>query len=120
MRIGSENADHFAQTSGCRECRTKSSPAGPFRDRSEPGPFFRIISVIAARLIDRFENGGMHHAAAADFDPLFSALQRTRFHVNLKNSFGKGKIMRAKTNRRVRTEKFAEEKFQRSFSNRRR
>src|SRR6476620_8158556 len=41
---------------------------------SEPGPFFRIISVIAARLIDCFENGGMHHAAAADFDPLFAAL----------------------------------------------
>src|SRR6476660_9064618 len=41
---------------------------------SEPSPFFRIISVIAARLIDCFENGGMHHAAAADFDPLFAAL----------------------------------------------
>ena len=82
---------------------------------SEPGPFFRIISVVTARLIDCFENGGMHHAAAADFDPLFAALQRTRFHVNLKTRFGKGKIMRAKTHRRVCTEKFAEEKFQRSF-----
>src|SRR5438067_12003945 len=82
---------------------------------SEPGPFFRIISVVTARLIDCFENGGMHHAAAADFDPLFAALQRTRFHVNLKTRFGEGKIMRAKTHRRVCTEKFAQERFQRAF-----
>src|SRR6267378_1917930 len=59
---------------------------------SEPGPFSRIISVVTARLIDCFENGGMHHAAAADFDPLFAALQRTRFHVNLKTRFGERKI----------------------------
>src|SRR5437660_10667016 len=41
---------------------------------SEPGPSSRIICVVAARLIDRFENGGMHHAATTDFDPLFPAL----------------------------------------------
>src|SRR6266446_4502823 len=51
---------------------------------SEPGPFFRIVSFVAARLIDCFENGGMHHAAAANLDPLFAALQCTGFHVNLK------------------------------------
>src|SRR5205807_6861453 len=51
---------------------------------SEPGPFFRIIRVVTARLIDCFENGGMHPAPAANFDPLFAALQRTRFHLNPK------------------------------------
>src|SRR5438552_1395097 len=82
---------------------------------SEPGPFFRIVSVVAARLVDSFENGGMHHAATANFDPLFAALQRTRFHINLKTRFGEREIMWAKTHRRVSAEQFAQEKFQGAF-----
>ena len=38
-------------------------------------PFFRIVSVIAARFVDRFKNGRMDHAATGHLDPLFAALQ---------------------------------------------
>src|SRR5207248_7911404 len=57
----------------------------------------------------------MHHAAAANLDPLFAAFQSTRFHVNLETRFGERKIMRAKTHRRVGTEKFAQKKFERAL-----
>src|SRR4030095_7545008 len=78
-------------------------------------PFLRMIGVVAARLIDGFESGGMYHAATANLDPLFATLQSTRFHVNLKTRFGERKIMRAKTDRGVGTEKFAQEKFECAF-----
>jgi hypothetical protein len=79
------------------------------------GPFFRVVSVIVARLIDGFQNGGMHHAAAANLDPLFATLQSTRFYVDLETRFRERKIMRAKTHRRVGAEKFAQKKFERAL-----
>ena len=45
------------------------------KTEGKSGPFFRIVSAVAAGLIDGFENGRMHHSAAADFDPLFAAFQ---------------------------------------------
>src|SRR2546423_4731387 len=60
-------------------------------------PFFRIISIVPARLVDRFENGGMDHAAATDLDPLFPALQGPRFYLDFENRFGERKKKRAET-----------------------
>ncbi len=57
----------------------------------------------------------MHHAAAANFDPLFAAFERFRFHVDLKTRLGERKIMRPKSHRRVGTEKLAHEEFKRPF-----
>src|SRR4029077_20272438 len=41
-------------------------------------PFFRIVSIIATRFVDRFKNSRMHHAAACHFDPLLAAFQSFR------------------------------------------
>src|SRR5690349_24923058 len=64
------------------------------KTESKSGPFFRIVTAVAAGLVDRFENGRMHHSAAADFDPLFAAFERACFYVNFKTRFGVWKFMR--------------------------
>src|SRR5882724_7377383 len=81
------------------------------KTEGKPGPFFRIVSVVAAGLVNRFENGRMHHSAAADFNPLFAAFQRARFHINFKTRFGERKIMRTKTHGGVGAEKLAQKEF---------
>src|SRR5438034_11823112 len=47
----------------------------------EAGPLFRIVSFVAARFVDLFEDRWMHHDAAADLNPSFRALQRVALHV---------------------------------------
>src|SRR5881275_134088 len=38
-------------------------------------PFLRIVSVVAARLVYRFEDRRMYHARAGNFNPLLPALK---------------------------------------------
>src|SRR5207248_2920345 len=85
------------------------------KTEGKPGPFFRIVSVVAAGSVDRFKNGGMHHSAAADFDPLFAAFQCARFNINFKTRFGERKIMRTKTDGGVGAKKLAQKEFQCAF-----
>src|SRR5713226_9773573 len=35
-------------------------------------PFLRIVSLVAARFVDRFKDRRMYYARAGDFDPLFA------------------------------------------------
>ena len=38
-------------------------------------PLFRIVGFIAARSVDRFEHGRVHHAATGYLNPLLAALE---------------------------------------------
>ena len=57
----------------------------------------------------------MHDAGACHFDPLFAPFKSLCLDVDLETGFGERKIMRAKPHRRVRSEKFVHEKFERAF-----
>lgn len=37
--------------------------------KGEPAPFFRIVGFVFSRFVHFFENGWMHHPAAANFQP---------------------------------------------------
>src|SRR5256714_4728187 len=78
-------------------------------------PFFRIISIVPARLVDRFENGGMDHAAATDLDPLFSAPQGIRIPVDFATRVRVKKINWAKIHRGVGHEKLTHVKMQKAI-----
>src|SRR5262249_62249035 len=62
-----------------------------------------------------FENRGMHHARAGDFDPALATLERFRFHINLEARLGEREEVRTKLHFGSRTEKFAHEKLERAF-----
>src|ERR1700730_15627505 len=80
-----------------------------------PGPFLRIVSVVAARFVYLLENRGMHHAGATNFNPLLAAFERFRFHIDLETWLGEGEIMRTETHGGIRAEKFVHEKFDGAF-----
>src|SRR6476620_6416951 len=78
-------------------------------------PFFRIVSIIATRFVDRFKNSRMHHAAAGHFDPLLAAFESFRSDVNLQTWLGKREEMRSKLHFGVGAKEFPHEKFELAF-----
>src|SRR6266478_5398171 len=78
-------------------------------------PFLRIVSLVAARLIYRFEDRRMYYARTGDFNPLLPSLEHLRFHIHFKARLGEWKIVWTKLDSGSGTEKFAHEKFERAF-----
>ena len=78
----------------------------------EAGDFGGIEEGVFAALADGFEDGGIDHAAAGDFDPAILFAFGFEFDVDFEAGFGEGEEVGAETDGGFGAEDFAEEVFE--------
>ena len=89
--------------------------------RSRPKPKAKPVkcsgskAVSPRRRVDRFEDGGIDHAAAGDLDPAVGGAEGAGFDVHLEARLGEGEEVRAEAELGVGAEELAEEEFERAF-----
>ncbi len=78
----------------------------------EAGDFGGVEEGVFAALTDGFEDGGIDHAAAGDFDPAILFAFGFEFDVDFETGFGEGEEVGAETDGGFGAEDFAEEVFE--------